>query len=136
MEALDEPPERTMDSTASTPVALRDAAPRNDPRLVGQAVLRLVTHETGVDAVHALSPRFRLVTLRSEALRRVAHVPGDKVQVRVDGMAFRTFTPFRLGEGDDALDLLGFARDDAPAGHWLGAVAPGDRCHLLRPRRS
>ena len=55
---------------------------------------------------------------------------------RVDGLAFRTFTPFRLGEGDDTLELLGFARDAAPAGHWLGSVAPGDRCHVLGPRRS
>ena len=125
-----------MDSTASTPVALRDAAPRNDPGLIGQAVLRLLTLETRVDAVHALSPRFRLVSLRSDALRRVAHRPGDKVQVRVHGMAFRTFTPFRLGEGDDSLELLCYAHGNAPAARWLEAVAPGDRCHVLGPRRS
>ena len=124
-----------MDSTASSPVALRDA-PRDDPGLVGQAVLRLLTHETRVDAVHALSPRFRLVSLRSEAFRRIAHVPGDKVQVRVGGMAFRTFTPFRLAEGDDSLALLGYLHGSAPAARWLAGVAPGDRCHVLGPRRS
>ena len=125
-----------MDSTASTPVARRDTAPRDDPGLVGQALLRLLTLETRVDAVHALSPRFRLVSLRSDALRRVAHRPGDKVQVRVHGMAFRTFTPLRLGEGGDSLELLGYAHGGAPAARWLGAVAPGDRCHVLGPRRS
>ena len=125
-----------MTPTVSTPAALRDAAPRGDPGLFGQAVLRLMTHETRVDAVHVLSPRFRLVSLRSDALRRVAHVPGDKVQVRVAGMAFRTFTPFRLGEGDDSLELLGFIHGGAPAARWLAGVAPGDRCHVLGPRRS
>jgi len=125
-----------MTTTASPPATLRVDARRGDPGLFGQAVLKLLAHETRVAAVHALSTRFRLITLRGEALRRVAHVPGDKVQVRVDGMAFRTFTPFRLGEGQDALELLGFLRDDAPAGQWLGAVAPGDRCHVLGPRRS
>jgi len=112
------PPERAMTTTASPPAALRDA-PRGEPGLFGQAVLRLVAHETRVAAVHALSPRLRLVSLRSEAWRGVAHLPGDKVQVRVDGLAFRTFTPFRLAAGD-----------------WLASVAPGDRCHVRGPRRS
>ena len=125
-----------MNPTASTAAARRDVAPRNDPGLFGQAVLRLMTHDTRVDAVHALSPHFRLVSLRSDALRRVAHRPGDKVQVRVDGMAFRTFTPFRRGEGDDALELLGYLHGSAPAARWLGAVASGDRCQVMGPRRS
>jgi ferric-chelate reductase (NADPH) len=122
-----------MNSPATT---LREPVRRAEPGLFGQAVLKLMTHDTRVDAVHALSPRFRLVSLRSEALRRVAHVPGDKVQVRVAGMAFRTFTPFRLGEGDDSIALLGYEHGDALAAQWLGHVAPGDRCQVLGPRRS
>jgi len=125
-----------MNPTASTPSALRDAARREEPGLIGQAVLRLMTIATRVVAVHALSPHFRLVSLGGEALRRADFAPGDKVQVRVAGMAFRTFTPFRLGEGDDTLALLGYVRGGAPAAQWLGRVAPGDRCHVLGPRRS
>jgi len=137
MSALDNPSaERAMNPTASPPAALRDAPRRADPGVFGQAVLKLMTHETRVDAVHALSPHFRLVSLRSDALRRVAHVPGDKVQLRVGGMAFRTFTPFRLGEGDDRLEVLGYVHGSAPAARWLGTVAPGDRCHVMGPRRS
>ncbi len=137
MDALDTLfPERAMNPTASTPAALRDGAPRNDPGTFGRAVLRLMTHDTRVDAVHALSPHFRLVSLRSDALRRVAHAPGDKVQVRVGGMAFRTFTPLRTGEGGDSLELLGYVHGSAPAARWLGTVAPGDRCQLMGPRRS
>ena len=116
--------------------ALREPVGRADPGLFGQAVLKLMTHEARVDAVHALSPHFRLVSLRSESWRKVAHLPGDKMQVRVGGMAFRTFTPFRLAEGSDGLDLLGYEHGDAPAARWLGGVAPGDRCHVLGPRRS
>ena len=125
-----------MNPTASTPATVRESARRGDPGVFGQAVLRLLTHETTVDAVHVLSPHFRLVSLRSDAFRRLAHVPGDKVQVRVGGMAFRTFTPFRMGEGDDSLGLLGHVHGSAPAARWLGAVAPGDRCHVMGPRRS
>jgi len=120
-----------MISTASP-----DAAPRNDPGLLGQAVLKVLTNETRVDAVQALSPRFRLVSLSGDALRRVVRTPGDKVQVRVGGMAFRTFTPFSTGAGDDSLALLGYAHGGTPAARWLLSVAPGDRCHVRGPRRS
>ena len=125
-----------MNPTATTSPAQGAPARRDRPGLFGQAVLRLMTLETQVDAVHALSPHFRLVTLRGEALRGLAHVPGDKVQVRVQGMAFRTFTPFRMGGDDDSLALLGYLHGGAPASRWLGGVAPGDTCHLLGPRRS
>lgn len=125
-----------MNPIASTPTALRDAPPRNDPGLIGQAMLRLMTHETRVDAVHALSPRWRLVSLRGDVFRRGQHAPGDKVQVRVGGMAFRTFTPFRLGAADDSMQLLGYVHGDAPAADWLRSVAPDDRCQVLGPRRS
>jgi NADPH-dependent ferric siderophore reductase len=125
-----------MDSIASTPAALRDAAPHDDPGLVGHAVLKLLARALRVDAVHLLSRRFRLISLRSEGHGELVHRPGDKLQVRVGGMAFRTFTPFRLGAGDGALELLGYAHGDGPASRWLEAVAPGDRCHVLGPRRS
>jgi ferric-chelate reductase (NADPH) len=125
-----------MNPIASIPAARGEVARGDAPGLVCQAVLRLMAHATRVDAVHALSPRFRLVSLRGEALRRSVHVPGDKVQVRVAGMAFRTFTPFRMAEGDDSLALLGHVQGSAPAARWLGEVAPGDRCHVRGPRRS
>ncbi|MFL6695967.1 MAG: siderophore-interacting protein [Vitreoscilla sp.] len=124
-----------MNSLASTPAVLRDA-PHDEPGLVGQAVLRLLTQAMRVDGVHALSPRFRLVSLRSDAPERAAYRPGDKVQVRVGRMAFRTFTPFCLDRADGAFDLLGYAHANTPAGRWLHAVAPGDRCHVRGPRRS
>jgi NADPH-dependent ferric siderophore reductase len=77
-----------------------------------------------------------LVSLRSDAFRAPTHVPGDKMQVRVGGMAFRTYTPLRLGNGDDVVELLGYVHGRAPSGRWLDGVEPGERCHVLGPRRS
>ncbi|MEP6502699.1 MAG: siderophore-interacting protein [Betaproteobacteria bacterium] len=119
----------------STPPAVADSRSA-DPGVIGQAVLRLLAQIATVGAVHVLSPRFRLVALHAEAFRTQAHVPGDKMQVRVGGMAFRTYTPLRLGNGDDVIELLGYVHGQAPAGRWLERVAPGDRCHVLGPRRS
>jgi NADPH-dependent ferric siderophore reductase len=125
-----------MNPTVIPPAALRQPASPRDPGRFGQAVLSLVTHAARVDAVHALSPHFRLVSLRGQSFGRQALVPGDKIQLRVGGMAFRTFTPFRGGAGGDTLDVLGYAHGTAPAARWLHGVAPGDRCHVLGPRRS
>lgn len=124
-----------MDSLASTPAALRDASD-DEPGLVGHVVLRLMTQATRVDAVHVLSPRFRLLSLRHDVPGRVPHRPGDKVQLRIARMAFRTFTPFRLDAAEGAFGLLGYAHGGTPASRWLQSVAPGDRCHVRGPRRS
>ena len=120
-----------MSDTLALPRPAADA-----PGRIGQALLRLMAGAVQVDAVHALSPRFRLLSLRGAALRVREHVPGDKLQVRVAGMAFRTYTPLRRGAGDDTLELLAHVHGPGPAARWLDGVAPGDACHVLGPRRS
>jgi NADPH-dependent ferric siderophore reductase len=125
-----------MHPTVPTSHAARGPAPHGDPGRVGQLVLRLLTHETRVDAVHALSPCFRLVSLRGEVFRRAPPTPGDRLQVRVGGMALRTYTPLRIDDRDDAVALLAYAHGGTPAARWLGTVAPGDRCQVRAPRRS
>ncbi len=119
----------------STPRALTNPPPSPQPGLLGQTVLKLLTQRASVSAVHALSTHFRLVSLRCDAFRLQVRVPGDKLQIRVAGMQFRTFTPFRLG-ADDTLEVLGHLHGFAPGAHWLAAVAPGDVCHVMGPRRS
>jgi NADPH-dependent ferric siderophore reductase len=114
--------------------AARSSAGR--PGLLGQGLLRLLTHRATVGAVHELSATLRLVSLRSESFRALAGVPGDKVQLRVSGMSFRTFTPFRLGGAADELHLLGHVHGGGPGSDWLGGVTAGEPCHVLGPRRS
>jgi ferric-chelate reductase (NADPH) len=106
------------------------------PGPIGQAVLRLVTRTATIEALHELSPRLRLLSLRSEAFRDHAHVAGDKIQVGVGGMALRTYTPLRRGVGDDTLELLAHVHGPGPAARWLAQAAPGDACPVRGPRRS
>lgn len=127
----------TLPTTVTAPAAgPRRAIAADRPGLIGQGVLRLLTHRATVSAVHALSPTLRLVSLRSEGFRRLGAAPGDKVQIRVAGMMFRTFTPIRLGGGDDELHVVGHEHGQGPGSDWLAGVAPGDACHVFGPRRS
>jgi len=106
------------------------------PGPFGQAMLRLVSEPATVTGVRALSARLRLVTLRAGAFRTHVDVPGDKLQVRVEGLAFRTFTALRLS-GGDALEFVSYLHGGAtPGAKWLAAVRAGDACHVRGPRRS
>jgi NADPH-dependent ferric siderophore reductase len=112
-------------------------AGRDLPGPIGQAVLKLVAEPATVASVRALSARMRLVTLRSPAFRGLVAVPGDKLQLRVAGLAFRTFTPLRLTRADDTLDFVACLHGGAtPAAKWLAAASAGDACHVRGPRRS
>jgi NADPH-dependent ferric siderophore reductase len=107
------------------------------PGRMGQAMLRLVAQSAAVAAVHALSARVRLVSLRSGAFRDLVTVPGDKLQVAVGGLAFRTFTPVRPAGAGDALDVIAYLHGGAtPGAKWLAAAHAGDACHVRGPRRS
>ncbi len=121
--------------TSSSPTL--PAARPEPPGLLGQAMLGLVAETASVAAVRALSARMRLVTLRSPAFRGRVGVPGDKLQLCVAGISFRTFTPLRLAHGDDAIDLVATLHGGAtPAAKWLAAARAGDACHVRGPRRS
>jgi len=121
-----------MSSSTTLPRAARDL-----PGPIGQAMLKLVADAASVVSVRALSPRMRLVTLRSPAFREAVIVPGDKLQLRVAGLSFRTFTPLRLSRADDTLEIVAYLHGGAtPAGKWLAAAGAGDACHVRGPRRS
>lgn len=122
--------------STTTPPAPREA-PAGEPGMFGNALLKLVSQSADVASVRALSARLRLVTLRSPAFRTRVAVPGDKLQLRVAGMSFRTFTPLRLTGDADAIDVVGYLHGGAtPAGKWLADARAGNACHVLGPRRS
>ena len=124
-----------MQPSTSTSTLPPPAAERPGP--LGQAVLRLVAEAATVASLRALSVRLRLVTLRAAAFREAVHVPGDKLQLRVAGLAFRTFTPIRLAGADDALSVVAYLHGGAtPGAKWLAAAQPGEACHVRGPRRS
>lgn len=88
-------------------------------------------------AVETLSPHFRLIDLEGKALRGVAWMPGQKLQVMLGaGLLARTYTPMLWDAERGATRLLAYAHGDGPGSHWGSNIAPGDSVSFFGPRRS
>jgi NADPH-dependent ferric siderophore reductase len=110
--------------------------PERPPGRLAQTVLRLFTHAATVTRIETVSPHFRCVTLGIDNLRSARWTPGDKVQIVVDGLATRTFTPFDWNHRTGQFDLLLHVLGDTPAARWAAALQPGRACQVFGPRRS
>jgi len=106
------------------------------PGRIEGALTRLFTKSASVTGVRAIGERFRLVTLRGEALRDVRWTPGQKVQVAMGGWAYRTYTPLSWDPVEGSTRLLLFLHGDAPGSVWGRALQAGDACTLFGPRDS
>lgn len=92
---------------------------------------RVVCRNGAVRAVHDLGPAFRRVDVE---IGEVSWAPGSKVQFRIRGATFRTFTPF--GWGDGTVSFLVHRHDRGPATSWVDGLEAGGEVQLFGPRRS
>ena len=100
-------------------------------------LLRWLMRSARVAAIETLSPHFRLVELEGEALKDVAWMAGQKIQVAMgSGLSARTYTPMSWDAGHGRTRLLAFAHGDGPGSKWASGLRAGDICQLFGPRRS
>lgn len=92
--------------------------------LLGAALGRFLFREATVTRITPLGARFRLVDLEGAALREVKWTPGDKVQVFLDGVGFRTYTPMTWDAVAGTTRFLVYVHDAAyPGAGWGRALA-------------
>lgn len=115
-------------------------APADPPRgragALGAALLKLFTQTASVVTVRTLGPRWRLITLDVGPAATAKWMPGDKLQIAVEGLKSRTFTPFTWDFAPGRLELLAHLHGDAPAADWARSVQAGATCQVIGPRRS
>lgn len=99
-------------------------------------VARWFTRSASVREVSTVAPGFRRITLAGDALRGVAWVPGQKVQLLLGGWVQRTYTPLAWDAEGGTTQLLAYDHGDSPAGEWLRSLEPGHPCALFGPRGS
>lgn len=105
--------------------------------LLGAALGRFLFREAKVTRISALGARFLLVDLEGPALREVKWTPGDKVQVFLEGVGFRTYTPMTWDPAAGTTRLLVYVHDAAyPGAGWARSLAVGSPCRLFGPRAS
>jgi NADPH-dependent ferric siderophore reductase len=95
---------------------------------------RLLLRVGAVRAVTDLGPGFRRLDIDTD-LPAATWAPGAKVQFRMRGTAFRTFTPFDWHDGSVSF-LVHRHHGGGPATAWAEQLAVGDEVQQFGPRRS
>jgi NADPH-dependent ferric siderophore reductase len=98
---------------------------------VADLAAKVVLREGAVRAISVPAPGFQ----RFEVDVAARFAPGQKVQFRVRGIEFRTFTPFDWSPGSVSFLALRHGTGAAsPASTWLDGLAPGATVQMFGPR--
>jgi NADPH-dependent ferric siderophore reductase len=126
----------SISTTISTPTT-GTTMPTVTQRLADLAGDRFFTSARVIEA-DRLSPQFVTVTLQHDTFRPAGWTPGSKLQFRPQRGTFstRTYTPISWDAAEGTTQLIAYVHGDGPASTWFGAVATGDVCELIGPRRS
>lgn len=105
--------------------------------LIERAFTRLLLRMVQVTRVEAPQPDFRFITLQGESLEHCDWLPGDKVQIKLDGgLQTRTYTPFEFDPLGGRMRIVGYCHGLGPGAQWLRSVRPGEAKAVLGPRSS
>lgn len=119
----------------SPTTGLEPSVPKPPGRLTA-LMMKWLFRQATVTKVETLSPHFRRITLAGEALKAIAWVPGQKIQISVEGNATRTYTPISWNAAAGETQILAFAHGDGVGAAWTSTVQVGAACAFFGPRRS
>jgi NADPH-dependent ferric siderophore reductase len=97
---------------------------------------RLLFRDLRLTKADQVAPGFHLLELQGDPLLGVTTVVGSKVQVRIEGMTNRTYTPIGLSAHEASLRLLACVHGDGPGSRWVEAASVGDEVQVFGPRGS
>lgn len=102
---------------------------------VSDVAARALLRPAAVTSLTALGD-FRMIELAGERLAGVEWTPGDKIRVRADGLALRTYTPISWDPDLGTTRFLAYAHGEGPGAMWCTSVQAGVDCQLLGPDHS
>lgn len=86
-----------------------------------------------VTAVEALAPRLRRVRFEGAALRHVGYVPGQEVEFRASGTAFRHYTPAHFDAERGSFSVYFYLHGRGPGSAWAAGLQEGAQVNVLGP---
>ncbi len=110
-----------------------------EPNLITRGLKRVLGNfltPVTIVRVEPLSKHFRLIEIRSEALKQANWQPGSKIQVDLGNLQFRTYTPIKIDSGAGSLTFLAYRREGHPATEWIDGLKIGDAAEIFGPRSS
>lgn len=111
-------------------------------RVFSDAASNLLFHWAEIADVIDHGDCFRSIRLRGTELQGPTWTPGDKVQIRMDGVSTRTYTPTSWDSKAGTTSLLAYLHStpgavaDGPGDAWVRNARAGGRCQIFGPRKS
>jgi NADPH-dependent ferric siderophore reductase len=106
------------------------------PGIFETKLKKLFTRQAHVASIEELNPKFRIITVRGEALKEVKWTPGDKVQIQFGGWVQRTYTPYDWDQEEGQFRILVSLNTEGPGTRWASTLSVGELCVLFGPRKS
>lgn len=103
------------------------------PALLANTLVPLFARPTRAVAIEELSPRLKRVRFEGAALRGVRWRPGQEVEFRVSGTAFRHYTPSHFDGASGALEVVFFLHGGGPGSAWASELKAGAHVDVLGP---
>lgn len=109
------------------------------PTRLADVAERIFARRAVVTHVEDVAPRLRLIRLEGHDLEGVSFTPGQEIEVRVSGSAFRHYTPSFFDTQRGLLELMIYLHNHGPGSRWAeqltlgaetGILGPGGRFHL------
>lgn len=106
-------------------------------RFFSDAASNALFHWCEIADVVEHGEHFRSIRLRGTELQGRDWNAGDKVQIRLDGLTLRTYTPTSWDAKAGTMSLLGYCHGGTgPGDAWVRHAEPGVRAQLFGPRKS
>lgn len=97
---------------------------------------QLVFKALVIDEVDELSPHFRRLRVSAPWLRAAACAPGDKLQIMINEVGTRTYSPFAHDAGSGSLQLLAYLHGETATASALRNAQRGGTLRVFGPRGS
>ena len=103
---------------------------------IESTLLKWFTKPGRIGAVTPVSEHFRFVDMEGDGLRGHAFAAGHKLQLRLEGMSFRTYTPLFWDGEQGRTRFLAYVHDDSPATRWINRLEAGSEILFHGPKPS
>jgi len=105
-------------------------------RSLSEIAVKRLFRTAVLEQVDELAEHVRLLRLVGDDLRGVTWVPGQKLQLRIEGFTTRTFTPIHWDAQAGVTSIVAAMHGSGPGADYVGGMQAGQACQFFGPRSS